>query len=356
MATFTLLQMTQNILSALGSDEINSIADTPESLQVAQTIQNKYYDIAYRGDLPEHDLIYQLVPSGNFTIPTLMTLPSHASKLEWLKYFDTSIGQTLQQDQFGSFSHDLNLDIEITTNWTTTSTTTNSLTLGVKTFTVTSNTLPVTIGQGVSMTSGTATMFGNVTNYSGFTMTINVYQISGSGTFSSWTLVSTLNNSQAGYKYVTIIPINQFFDMVNSFNPADSDVFEYQFTESGNKYTLYYKNDSTPQYCTVLSNFYVLFDSFDATQDSTLQASKTLAFGQTVPAFQFTDNFIPQMNDQSFSLLINEAKILAFYELKQMPHPIADAEVKRQWAVVQKEKAVSNKPMPFDQFPYMGRK
>jgi hypothetical protein len=36
----TLLEMTQNILSAMNSDEVNSITDTVESLQVAEEIQN----------------------------------------------------------------------------------------------------------------------------------------------------------------------------------------------------------------------------------------------------------------------------------------------------------------------------
>ena len=53
---YTLLEMTQDILSNMSSDEVNSISDTPESLQVATIIKQKYYDIVSRGDLPEHNL------------------------------------------------------------------------------------------------------------------------------------------------------------------------------------------------------------------------------------------------------------------------------------------------------------
>jgi hypothetical protein len=105
-----------------------------------------------------------------------------------------------------------------------------------------------------------------------------------------------------------------------------------------------------------LENFYVIFDSYDNTQDNTLQASKTLVYGTRVPDFLLQDNFIPDIDDQQFSLLINESKALAWVELRQMPHSKAEQEIKRQWAAVQKDKSVSGKPVYFDQFPYFGRK
>ena len=54
----TVLQLTQNILSAMSSDEVNSISDTVESMQVATILQNKYYDIVSRDALPAHDQLF----------------------------------------------------------------------------------------------------------------------------------------------------------------------------------------------------------------------------------------------------------------------------------------------------------
>ena len=45
MAKMTLLEMTQNILSAMDSDAVNSIGDTVESLQVADVIVETYYEL-----------------------------------------------------------------------------------------------------------------------------------------------------------------------------------------------------------------------------------------------------------------------------------------------------------------------
>jgi hypothetical protein len=45
MAKMTLLEMTQDILSDMDSDEVNSINDSVESLQVAQIIKTTYFNI-----------------------------------------------------------------------------------------------------------------------------------------------------------------------------------------------------------------------------------------------------------------------------------------------------------------------
>jgi hypothetical protein len=357
MAEQTLLQIVQNILSAMSSDQVNSISDTPESLQVAQIVQNKYYDIVARGDLELDEQLFQLVPSNNSTQPTIMSLPAGVARIDWLQYYDTNPLDNTQTDQFGAFSHNLNTDLISTALWTTTSTTSNSIvSSGTVAWTVSSNTLPVVVGQTVVAMAGTNNMFGNVLSYSGTTLTVRVTSSIGSGTFNSWVIqTSPINNSPPGYKYVDIVPIDYFLNVTNRFDVTQSNVLSYTFTQGGNTYTFRYTNNHTPSLCTVLSNEFVLFDSFDNSQDNTLQASKTLAYGQIVPPFLLQDNFIPTLDDQQFPLLLNESKSLAFYELKQMSHTKADQEIQRQWAVTQARKSKANKPGYFDQLANYGR-
>lgn len=258
MTKFTLLDMTQNILSAMSSDEVNSISDSSESQQVAQIIKNKYYDIISRADLPEHNQIFQLNPSLDNNEPTLMFVPDGIGRIEYIKYFD-AIASAIPE-----------------------------------------------------------------------------------------------------YKYVTMLPIQQFLDLINGFNPAESTVDSFTFSDTSNgfpgNFTFLYRNDRQPCYCTILSNYYVVFDSYNHAIDTTLQGSKTMCFGQVVPVFQMVDGFIPDLDSQQFPLLINEAKALAFYELKQQPHAKAEQELKRQWSVVQKNKSINNKPTYFEQLPDYGRK
>lgn len=86
MSKMTLLEMTQEILSAMDSDEVDSISDTTESFQVATLLRGVYYDLINDLDLPEHYTIFELDASGSALRPTLMTIPSTVMKLEDVKY------------------------------------------------------------------------------------------------------------------------------------------------------------------------------------------------------------------------------------------------------------------------------
>lgn len=352
MTSPTLLEMTQEVLSALDSDAVNSISDTVESTQVATIIKRKYYDILSRGSIPDQQVLLQLTASGDATKPTLMYVPEGVVRIDWVKYFDVNPNDS---QTTSSFSHGVNTDLESLSLFTTTSTTSNSIGTGSKTFTVASSGLSISVGQGVMALSSTASMFGTVTGYSGTTLIINVTSTVSSGTFTSWTITNSVSSSVPGYKYVKGLPLDQFLEMVNGFNPADQNVGSYLFTEGGSNFTFYYKNDMQPKYYTVVENYYIIFDTYDADFDSTLQASKTLVFGQKLAPFTMSDSFTPDLDPSDFPLLINEAKVLAFYELKQMPHSKAEQEVKRQWSSLQKNKAISNKPSHFEQLANFGR-
>jgi hypothetical protein len=68
------------------------------------------------------------------------------------------------------------------------------------------------------------------------------------------------------------------------------------------------------------------------------------------------DTFIPQLDNNIFPLLLNEAKSLAFLELKQQPHVKAEQEIKRQISSLQKFKAVTKQPTDFERLPNFGRR
>jgi len=283
-----LLEMTQVILSALNSDEINSIGDTAESKQVAECIRTSYLNMQGRYDLPEHNQLFQLTPSNDPAQPVLMYRPDGVNRIEWIKYYNTGSPTTTESV---AFEHDLNVDI-------------------VDTSDSTGGDEPITPGFGM----------------------------------------------------LKLLTPEQFVDYTNAFNPDESDVFTFNLTVNINSVNepniikFRYKNSKPPQYYCVVQNYYIIFDSFDVTADTTLQASNTLAFGWVIPKFQMHDTFTPNLDEAQVPLLLNEAKSLAFLELKNMPHQKAEQEVLRQLSSLSKFKALAHRPTPFEQLAYYGRR
>jgi uncharacterized membrane protein len=57
----TLLEMVQNILSDMDSEEINSISDSNEAEQIAKVIENTYFNLISTRIIPEHAQTIKLV-------------------------------------------------------------------------------------------------------------------------------------------------------------------------------------------------------------------------------------------------------------------------------------------------------
>jgi hypothetical protein len=83
---FTLLEMCQEILASMESDEVNSIDDTVEANSVALIIRSVFYDLAIELELPEHEGLFELIASGDVLKPTLMTIPDGVSIVRSVKY------------------------------------------------------------------------------------------------------------------------------------------------------------------------------------------------------------------------------------------------------------------------------
>ena len=83
---YTLLELTQAVLSSMDSDEINSINDSVESQQVVEIIKTVYDDIISRGDLTTSKTMFNLSASTDPLKPIIMTKPEGIDRIEWLKY------------------------------------------------------------------------------------------------------------------------------------------------------------------------------------------------------------------------------------------------------------------------------
>lgn len=82
----TLLSMVQNILSAMDSDEVNTIGDTVESLQVAEIIRESYEDLVATLEIPERRALFQLESLADLTKPNYLRIPDKVRRVEWIRY------------------------------------------------------------------------------------------------------------------------------------------------------------------------------------------------------------------------------------------------------------------------------
>ena len=85
MAKMTLLEMVQDIMSDMDSDEVNSINDSQEATQVAQLIKSTYYNIIDGRDMPFLYELFQLEALGDSSKPSHMRLPEDIIDLKFIK-------------------------------------------------------------------------------------------------------------------------------------------------------------------------------------------------------------------------------------------------------------------------------
>ena len=233
----TLIQMTQDILSALDGDEVNSITDTVESEQVARIIRDTFYFLSTELNLPEQEGPFELTASGDNTKPVLMTVPSNVRDLYWIKYDTIDSG-----------------------------------------------------------------------------------------------------DSDKEYTNMSFLPLEEFIQRSHALDTTDSDTAEMNYTTSDGTFEFKYKTDTDPTTWTAISDNTIIFDSHDATVDTTLQKSKTFCYGMLMPTFSLSDNHTPALDANQFQLLQNESTAACYTQLRQMRDTTSERRARRGWIGAQTNK------------------
>ena len=92
--TKTLLDITQEILSEMDSDEVNSISDTVESEQVANIVITVYRDMMSNRNWPHQKGAAVMTARGDSNFPTHMLLDSAVKELISVRYDKHLVGET----------------------------------------------------------------------------------------------------------------------------------------------------------------------------------------------------------------------------------------------------------------------
>lgn len=247
-AKMTLLEMTQNILSSMDSDEVNSIGDTVESLQVAEEIRNTYYELATALKIPSNQKLMTLEPLSDPEHPNYMKIPDGVQGIEWIKYMD-------EQGQYVDVRYVLPEDFIRQTQWFT-------------------------------------------------------------------------NNEP-----FIEVEDNEFFNI-----------------------KLKILNNASPTTWTTFNNSLIVFNSYNADVDTSLQEAKSLCSGYEVLGFDLSDDFVPELDVFRFPLLLATAKAACFVNFKQISNANEERRSRRQMVRAQNDLWRADQRRPYNRSPDYGRR
>lgn len=141
------------------------------------------------------------------------------------------------------------------------------------------------------------------------------------------------------FQDVQFMPLDDFLRMQDSLKVSDSTVGSWDQTlDASDSITFIYRNDKAPTFYTTWNDSTFIFDSYDSAVDTTLTKTKTRCYGRKDQTFTLSNSFVPFTDRDMCTLLLNEAKVLAFAELKQMGHDVARQWANRQWTKLNKSK------------------
>lgn len=93
----TVLEIVQSVLSEMGSDNVNSIDDTPEAQRVAIALKDVYFELIDFRDWSQHKKLVSLDSSGDSSKPNYLKLPEDIQEMEYIRYNRIKSGETRQR-------------------------------------------------------------------------------------------------------------------------------------------------------------------------------------------------------------------------------------------------------------------
>lgn len=155
------------------------------------------------------------------------------------------------------------------------------------------------------------------------------------------------------YRVMQLLNFDDFMARQQPALDSDTNVGMQVVTKGGETFQFWYRNNADPTLYTTFDDNTLLFDSYDATKEDTLQKNKTMCTGREVMTFLMQDSFIVDLDGNQFPYYLNKCKGRAFNELKQQVNQEAVAETRRQKIMQQKRKQKTEaQPAVFDHARY----
>ena len=140
-------------------------------------------------------------------------------------------------------------------------------------------------------------------------------------------------------------------DFIKYVLEQDGDTTVVDF--GGGEYPIVTNED--PTYWTSFDDRYIVTDSINTTVESTLISGESLAWGNYLPDFRREDDFVPELPNQYFPLLLAKSKARAFVNLKQVANAEENASSRRGLVRSQNDRRRARQRKPYDGVPNYGR-
>lgn len=163
---------------------------------------------------------------------------------------------------------------------------------------------------------------------------------------------ATATQTTVNMRMLDYLCLEDFFEMQDRLDPTNSWVGSMTVGES----SFLFSKNAAPHFYTTMDDRQIIFDSYDSGVETQLKAAKTRAYCRLIIPFSLENAFTPDLDETQFIILLNEAKSLAWTELKQSPHVKAEQGAKRAWSLLQKSKDRIVGLSDFQKLPSYGRR
>lgn len=157
-----------------------------------------------------------------------------------------------------------------------------------------------------------------------------------------WVRYNISTTANPAYSVMTYLEPEDFARRMYELNSSSSEISEFDNIVNGTPVFVW--NNRMPRFYTSFDDNYILFDGYDSSVDTTLQGSKTVAWGKTIPVFQLVDTFTPDADPEFFPYLLAESQSVAHSVLLKTIDQKLEQRARRQKNFIQNDKQrVGNK-------------
>lgn len=111
MPARTLLQVVQNVLSAMEADNVNSISDTVESVAIARVAEETFFELISQSDWPHLEVLETADSHSSLESPNVLRIPKNIKNIKGF-WYDGSRLKYLPIEEFIEMSNQLDVSKE----------------------------------------------------------------------------------------------------------------------------------------------------------------------------------------------------------------------------------------------------